>query len=171
MPTAARLISRESDWVALVRLVAAGDQHALHALYQRAHRIVFTLSVRITNSRETAEEVTVDVFHDVWRRASTYDPANGTVLGWIMNQTRSRAIDRSRFELRKKRVAPQSNQAASEAVMEDSFDPVDLAEQRRLLSDALAVLSARERQAIEVAFFSELTYSEVARSSTRRSEP
>ncbi|HVJ30511.1 MAG TPA: sigma-70 family RNA polymerase sigma factor [Gammaproteobacteria bacterium] len=153
----------ESDWVALVRLVAEGDQHALHALYQRAHRIVFTLSVRITNSRETAEEVTVDVFHDVWRRASTYDAANGTVLGWIMNQARSRAIDRSRFELRKKRVAPQSKQAASEALVEDSADPTDLAEQRRLLSEALAVLSARERQAIEVAFFSELTYSEVAR--------
>ena len=153
----------ESDWVALVRLVGTGDQQALHALYLRAHRIVFTLSIRITNSRETAEEVTVDVFHDVWRRASTYDPANGTVLGWIMNQARSRAIDRSRFEHRKKRVAPQSKQAASEAVVEDSSEPIDLAEQRRLLSDALAVLSARERQAIEAAFFSELTYSEVAR--------
>ena len=153
----------ESDWVALVRLVAAGDQQALHALYQRAHRIVFTLSVRITNSRETAEEVTVDVFHEVWRRASTYDPANGTVLGWIMNQARSRAIDRSRFEHRQKRVAPQSKQAAPEAVLGDSSDAVDLAEQRRLLSDALAVLSSPERQGIEAAFFSELTYSEVAR--------
>ena len=153
----------ESDWVALVRLVAAADQQALHALYQRAHRIVFTLSVRITNSREAAEEVTVDVFHDVWRRASTYDPANGTVLGWIMNQARSRAIDRSRFEHRKKRVAPQSKQAAPETVLEDCSDVVDLDEQRRLLSDALTILSPRERQAIEAAFFSELTYSEVAR--------
>jgi len=76
----------EEDWAALVRSMAAGDQLALHALYERAHRIVFTLIMRITANRETAEELTVDVFHDVWRRASRYDAANGTVLGWIMNQ-------------------------------------------------------------------------------------
>src|SRR5882757_3691384 len=93
----------EQEWAALVKSIAAGDQFALHALYQRAHRIVFTFVMRITANRETAEELTVDVFHDVWRRASHYDAANGTVLGWIMNQARSRAIDRLRFESRKKR--------------------------------------------------------------------
>ena len=94
----------EAEWVALVQSVAAGDQGALHALYERAHRVVFTLIMRITANRETAEEVTLDVFHDVWRRASRYQEADGTVLGWIMNQARSRAIDRLRFEQRKKRV-------------------------------------------------------------------
>src|ERR1044071_10369149 len=62
----------EGDWVCLVHAIAAGDQRALHALYERTHRIVFTLIVRITNDRETAEEVTLDVFHDVWRRAAKY---------------------------------------------------------------------------------------------------
>src|SRR6185437_3099258 len=80
----------EQDWAALVRSIAAGDQLALHALYDRAHRIVFTLMLRLTANRETAEELTVDVFHDVWRRASSYDAAQGTVLAWIMNQARSR---------------------------------------------------------------------------------
>src|SRR5687768_8241553 len=94
----------EQDWAMLVRLVAQGDQHALHTLYDMAHRIVFTLIMRITANRETAEELTIDVFHDVWRRASAYDAENGTVLGWIMNQARSRAIDRLRFESRKKRT-------------------------------------------------------------------
>ena len=93
----------EQDWATLVQSIAAGDQLALHALYERAHRLVFTLIMRITANRETAEELTIDVFHDVWRRASRYDAANGTVLGWIMNQARSRAIDRLRFESRKKR--------------------------------------------------------------------
>ena len=91
----------EEDWTALVQSIAAGDQLALHALYERAHRPVFTLIMRITANRETAEELTIDVFHDVWRRAQRYDAANGTVLGWIMNQARSRAIDRLRFESRK----------------------------------------------------------------------
>ena len=77
-------------------------------LYERAHRVVFTFVMRITANRETAEEVTLDVFHDVWRRASRYQEADGTVLGWIMNQARSRAIDRLRFEQRKKRVRPEN---------------------------------------------------------------
>src|SRR5262249_62414842 len=94
----------ERNWIGLVHSVAGGDQHALYALYEQAHRLVFTLMVRITNNRATAEELTVDVFHDVWRRASTYDPADRSVVGWIMNQARSRAIDRLRFEQRQKRV-------------------------------------------------------------------
>ena len=94
----------EQEWVGLVRAIAAGDEQALHALYEQTHRIVFTLTMRITGNRETAEELTLDVFHDVWRRASAYDPASGSVVGWMMNQARSRAIDRLRFEQRKKRV-------------------------------------------------------------------
>src|SRR5688572_16254381 len=86
----------EQDWAELVRSVVGGDQHALHALYEMAHRIVFTLMVRITANREIAEELTIEVFHDLWRRASNYDPADATVLGWIMNQARARAIVRVR---------------------------------------------------------------------------
>src|SRR5499426_4671629 len=94
----------EDEWRQLIRAVGGGDQRALHSLYEQTHRIVFTLIVRIIANRETAEEVTVDVFYEVWRNASTYDPANGSVVGWIMNQARSRAIDRLRYEQRKKRV-------------------------------------------------------------------
>src|SRR5262245_44247609 len=81
----------ERAWAELVQSIAAGDQLALHALYERAHRPVFTLALRITSNRQTAEELTMDVFHDVWLHASKYE--GGSVLGWILNQTRSRAID------------------------------------------------------------------------------
>ena len=90
----------EQDWAALIRSIALGDQLALHALYEMAHRIVFTLILRITSNQEAAEDLTIDVFHDVWRGASHYDAANGTALGWIMNLGRSRAIDPRRFESR-----------------------------------------------------------------------
>lgn len=83
----------ESDWTALVQLVAAGDLRALHALYDRSHRIVFSLAARITCTREAAEEVTLDVFEDVWQRASTYDD-KASVLGWIANQARRQAVER-----------------------------------------------------------------------------
>lgn len=151
----------EHDWTCLVQSIAAGDQLALHALYDRAHRVVFTLILRITANRETAEELTVDVFHDVWRRASAYDAANGTVLGWIMNQARSRAIDRLRFENRKKRSDGGDMQALAE-VAADPRDLLELAEQGRGLRAALAALTPEERQAIETTFFGELTHVEAA---------
>jgi RNA polymerase sigma-70 factor (ECF subfamily) len=56
----------EDEWLQLVRAVANGDQRALHSIYEQTHRIVFTLIVRITANQETAEEVTLDVFYDVW---------------------------------------------------------------------------------------------------------
>src|SRR4029453_17886821 len=129
--------------------------------FQQTHRIVFTLIVRITGNREAAEELTLDVFHDVWRRASTYDPSGGSVVGWILNQARSRAIDRLGFEQRKKRI---DNHAEPPRVTAESGpqEVLDVREQGRLLRQAMEVLTPEERAAIEVAFFSELTYSEVA---------
>jgi RNA polymerase sigma-70 factor (ECF subfamily) len=152
----------ERDWVSLVRGIAEGDQRALHTLYERSHRIVFTLMLRITGNRETAEELTVDVFHDVWRRASTYDPAGGTVVGWIMNQARSRAIDRVRFDQRKKRVDHHAGGPPPAASERGPDEAAESSDQARRLREALAVLTPDERQAIETAFFSELTYDEAA---------
>jgi RNA polymerase sigma-70 factor, ECF subfamily len=157
-----RALVSETEWVALVECIAAGDQPALHALYERTHRVVFTLIMRIIANRETAEEVTLDVFHDVWRRASQYDEAGGTVLGWIMNQAHSRAIDRLRFEQRRKRVRPDAGEPPSTAGTVDLDHAIAFEQQRKALRTALDVLSPEERQAIEEAFFSELTYAEVA---------
>jgi RNA polymerase sigma-70 factor (ECF subfamily) len=151
----------EAQWVELVRAIAAGSQGALHALYERAHRPVFTVIVRIAANRESAEELTLDVFHDVWRRASSYDPADGTVLGWIMNQARSRAIDRLRFDHRRKRVDADDSVAPAQT----AADPQDLLafkQQGRELREALGRLTPEERQTMEVAFFGEMTYAEVA---------
>ena len=150
----------EQDWAALIQSIAAGDQLALHALYERAHRMVFTLIMRITANRETAEELTIDVFHDVWRRASRYDAANGTVLGWIMNQARSRAIDRLRFEGRQKRSYGGNVELAE--MVADPRDMLELREQSKSLRAAPAALTPDERQAIETTFFDGLTHAEAA---------
>ena len=154
----------ESEWVALVRAVAAGDQAALHALYERAHRAVFTLVFRLSGDRGTAEELTVDVFHGVWQRAGTFDPAVGTVLAWIMNQARSRAIDRLRFDGRQKRRSPAAPSGAVEPLTADgdASEGVRLMELGRQLRGALTELTAAEREAIQAAYFSELTYAETA---------
>lgn len=164
----AKTVVSEEVWVGLVRSIAAGDQYALRTLYERTHRIVFTLIVRITNDRKTAEEVTLDVFHDVWRRASKYDATGGSVVGWIMNQARSRAIDRLRFDNRKKRVKQYAEDPLPAAAPRGPHEALDLKEQSRVLRNALTVLTPEERQAIEIAYFSELTYRQAA---TRLDQP
>jgi RNA polymerase sigma-70 factor (ECF subfamily) len=167
-PDKTRSPAAEAQWVALVQAMAAGNQPALHALYERAHRPVFTLIVRITANRETAEELTLDVFHDVWRRASRYDAADGTVLGWIMNQARSRALDRLRFERRHKRAQVDGEDPSAAVDAADPADVVAFNQQGRALRTALEVLTPEERTTIAAAFFAELTHAEAA---ARLNEP
>ena len=94
--TAAR--NTEQEWVTLVESIAAGDQLALHALYQRSHRVVFTLIMRITANRETAEEVTIDVFHDIIQ-VETGPRSGGQVVtvvqrhGAVMARTDGNAVE------------------------------------------------------------------------------
>lgn len=154
----------EGGWVALVRAMAAGDQRALRALYERTHRLVFTFLARLLNDPRSAEEVTVDTFHAVWCRAAQYDPSGGPVLGWIMNQARSRGIDRLRYEQRKKRTAPAAadDDASRGGGTDSTGEAIEAIQQGRALRESLSVLTAGEREAIEAAFFLELSYPEVA---------
>ena len=82
----------EDGWVGLVQCVAAGDQLALHSLYQWSHRIAFTVALRLLKNSEAAAEVTLKVFQDVWRKATEHDRTSGSVIGWIANLTRERAV-------------------------------------------------------------------------------
>ena len=148
----------ESEWTELVRSMAEGNQNALRELYERTHRIVFTLIFRIVKDPLTAEEVLLDVYHDVWRTSATFDPARGTVVAWLMNMTRSRAIDRLRGEQTQKRTPPRE---WSDAV-ETRGDPSAAEQTQRVLERSLQALSPDERLAIETAYYREMTYVEVA---------
>jgi RNA polymerase sigma-70 factor (ECF subfamily) len=84
------------------------------------------------------------------------------VVGWILNQARSRAIDRLRRDQRKKRGHGYADGAFPSAAPSSPHDAVAAKEQGRSLRAALAVLTSAERLAIETTFFSELTYAEAA---------
>jgi len=152
----------EQEWVDIVEAIAVRDEAALRALYERSHRIVFTLTMRIVQNVQAAEELTVDVFHDVWRRAPEYDAANGPVLGWILNQARSRAIDRLRYEQRHKRVNPFPHEPLVDTEADGHDEALGREELVRRLRKAVGLLTEDERQAIEAAFFSSMTHAEVA---------
>jgi RNA polymerase sigma-70 factor, ECF subfamily len=148
----------ETEWAGLVRGIAERDQAALRELYERTHRIVFTLIFRIVKDPSTAEEVLLDVYHDVWRKAASFDSTRGTVVSWLMNQARSRAIDRLRGERSKKRTVP----TKADVGADNAFDPSIAEHRRKVVEGSLQALTLDERRAIETAYFQELTYAEVA---------
>jgi RNA polymerase sigma-70 factor, ECF subfamily len=134
----------EDDWIGLVRSIAVGDQAALDQLFTRTHRIVFTLIVRLIGNRDVAEELTVDVFHDVWKHAAHFDATGGPVLAWLLDQARLRALERLEFQQASKSGA------------------ADIQEQAVRLRNAVITLSVAERQLIETAYFANVSYRELA---------
>jgi len=80
--------------VRLVSRVARRDVAALLELFDASYRFVFTLALRITTRAHIAEDLTVEVFEQIWREAASFDPEARTVIGWIMATARSMACDR-----------------------------------------------------------------------------
>jgi RNA polymerase sigma factor (sigma-70 family) len=150
----------EAQWLRLVRSVSAGDLDALYELYSRTHRLVFTLTMRITCNREIAEELTLDVYYDVWRKAAGYSAAaQGSVVAWIMNQARAAALDRLRLQ---QPGRPGADAGLLTIDAPDYRHVVQIREQGRVLRQAIALLAADERAALEAVYFSELTHVEAA---------
>jgi RNA polymerase sigma-70 factor, ECF subfamily len=87
----------ETQWLEWLREIAAGDPRALRDLFETTQDVVFTFISRIVEDRQTAEALTVEVFHDVWRHAAQFDPASGSVLGWIMRYANFTAINHVRL--------------------------------------------------------------------------
>src|SRR5687767_1888220 len=84
---------RSAELQVLLSRIAQGSRPALAELYDLASRQVFALALRIVKDQQIAEEVVLDVFLQVWRRASSFDPARGRAFGWILTIARSRALD------------------------------------------------------------------------------
>lgn len=93
----------ERDWLTLVQAIATGNAAALYTLSERMHGIVFTFTLRVSREWAIAERLTLETFYDVWRRAGTYDPEAASVIGWILEQARSRALNHLRLEWPRRR--------------------------------------------------------------------
>jgi RNA polymerase sigma-70 factor (ECF subfamily) len=91
----------EPDDRVLVRRIAAGDEGAFELAYDRHGSLVVGSLGRFLGDREAAAEVAQDAFMSLWRRASSFDPAAGSLPGWLLSIARHRAIDRLRGEARR----------------------------------------------------------------------
>jgi RNA polymerase sigma-70 factor, ECF subfamily len=154
----------ERELKALVARLAGGDEHALSRLYDNTNRIVYGLALRILGDPSSSEDVTMEVYLQVWRTAGSYDPERGTVLSWLVTLVRSRAIDCLRS--RRARRAELEERVDVVANLRDPGPGPELASvegvRSRIVQQAMAQLSPDQREAIELAYFSGLSHTEVA---------
>jgi RNA polymerase sigma-70 factor (ECF subfamily) len=124
---------------------------------------VFGPVLKILNNREAAEEVTLDVYTQVWRQAHTYNETRGTAGGWLMTLARTRAIDR--FRAGAGELGRIESLDAVEFFASDGETPeqdLEGHERRRYVQQALTMLTAEQRQAIALAYFYGLSQSQIA---------
>ena len=163
MPLETTRLVQEQEWGQLIAQTAQGNQRALATLYDRTSSQVYGLALKILDNREAAEEVTLDVYTQVWRQAHTYDQTRGTPGGWLMTIARTRAIDRFRAGAAE-RGRIKSLDVVEFFVSGGESPEEDLAgeERRRYVQEALALLTAEQREAIALAYFYGLSQSEIA---------
>jgi RNA polymerase sigma-70 factor, ECF subfamily len=141
----------------LLSRVAQGDHDAFGALYQRYARAVLGLAMRRLGDRGRAEDAAQEAFASIWRAAQSYKRERGPVAPWLYAVARNAIADRGRA-----RIEPP---AEPTDMPSDAPGPPEHAEQSWLawrVHRALEELPETERSVLELAYWSELSQSEIA---------
>ncbi|HEX2188596.1 MAG TPA: sigma-70 family RNA polymerase sigma factor [Longimicrobiaceae bacterium] len=148
----------------LVRRMAAGDQAALAALYDRWSTLVHSVAARRVADAEDAAEVVEEVFWQAWRQAGEYREGRGAVSTWLGMIARSRAHDRLRSRRRERETETPAGLAVLQGfpAADDPALGAERAERRDLVERALGTLPADQREAVELAYFRGMSQSEIA---------
>lgn len=142
----------ENDVHLLLR-IAAGDDAALMEFHRQYVNLVFSMALHVLRDHSAAEEVSQDVFMTIWRRSALFDPARGSLSGWLLTITRRRAIDHYRRHRRAQADGEDSlANLAQPAVAGPDLD----------LQNALAALPTEQRHCVQLVYFGGLTHQEVA---------
>ena len=145
----------------LLRRAGRGDQAAFGELYDALSPLVYGVVLKVVRDPSHAEEVSQEVFVELWRLAARFDGTKGSARTWAATLAHRRAIDRVRSEQStRNRQDRDANQAVRDhdtvaAEVEASMDQVRVRK-------ALSRLSDIQREAVELAYFGGHTYREVA---------
>jgi RNA polymerase sigma-70 factor (ECF subfamily) len=142
----------------LLQRIARGDRAAFELLYQRYARAVLSLALRLLRDHGRAEDATQETFAAIWRSARSYHPERGAGAPWLFAVARNAIVDRARA-----RTDVPVEHGEDEPSTESG--PAEQAEQHWLswrVHRALAELPERERTALELAYWSGLSQSEIA---------
>ncbi|MBN1529042.1 MAG: sigma-70 family RNA polymerase sigma factor [Thermoleophilaceae bacterium] len=143
------------------------DLDAFSEAYAAHRPRAFSSAMRVLGDHAAAEDVVQDVFLTLWRDPGLYDPARGSLAGYIAMMARSRAVDRAR-SLTAARGAVERLGVRDEARPGTEEGPADVAarrEDRGRVLEAVAKLPALQREAILLAFGKGLSAAEIAAAS------
>lgn len=146
----------------LLARVAGGDQAAFSDLYDALSGRVLGLVTRLLRDRAQSEEVTQEVFLEVWQQATRFDRSRGTAASWVLTMAHRRAVDRVR--------ASQSSHDRDTKIgirdFESGYDQVSESVEIRIeherVSRALGKLTEFQRQAVQLAYYGGYSHSEMA---------
>jgi RNA polymerase sigma-70 factor (ECF subfamily) len=145
---------------ALIARVAQGDRSAMRVLYARYQLRVFRFALRILRDRTKAEDVSSDVFLDVWRQADRFEGRSG-VLTWMLGITRMKALSALRA-----RAEQELDDEAADAIEDPAEDPATVLQRKErgaIIRKCLAKLSAEEhREIIDLVYYHEKSIAEAA---------
>lgn len=144
-----------------VRRAGRGDQAAFAECYDRLSPTVYGVVLKVVRDPAQAEEVTQEVFVEMWRQATRFDGSRGSVRSWVVTMAHRRAVDRVRSEQASRN---RTERDAAHAVTErdDVAFTVESAFDRARVRRSLAQLTDLQREALELAYYGGHTYREVA---------
>jgi RNA polymerase sigma-70 factor, ECF subfamily len=145
----------------LMEFMTAGQQEALTVLFDRYHRLVFSVAIRIVRDPGEAEEVVQTVFLDIFQASPSFDPRKGIPKVWILQYAYHRALQRKRHLVANHFYRWEDLEAAIEVGSRRTL-PGELPEIARLAQQMLARLKPRQRAAMELTYFEGLTAEEIA---------
>jgi RNA polymerase sigma factor (sigma-70 family) len=139
---------------------------ALRALYELTGGRLYGVALRVVGNREWAEDVLQETFLNIWRAAADYRSALSPPLAWMGLMARSRALDFLRRRASERADAGvELDDVIAETVPGESPNPLDTSqasEQAWALHECLRKLEARERELVSLAYFRDLSHSELA---------
>lgn len=140
---------------------AQGDKVAFARLYSAISSKLFGVILRIHNNRSVAEEVLQEVFINIWHHAADYDPNRAEPMAWLCTIARNRTLD----FLRRAQTTDELTEAMEAVIESPDAGPADLylaGQNARALSHCLGQLESRQREAINLAYFADLSHGELA---------
>ena len=148
----------------LQKMAQNGGHHpSLAACYDLMGSVVFSLAVRMLRDRPAAEDVTQDIFVQIWRQAHKFDPERGSPEAWIMMIARTRILDRLRSRSAGVVLKPAGDNLPDAPEADDWPDDLAVTHEEAVnVRQALLELPVDQRHAIELAFFDGLTHLEIS---------
>jgi RNA polymerase sigma-70 factor (ECF subfamily) len=151
----------DRELTSVIAAVAAGDDVAFASLYDALAPTVFGVVKRVLRDPAQAEEVTQEVFVELWRQATRYDPSRGSPRTWAVTIAHRRAVDRVRSEQAHRDRHAVVGAAAVESPPSPEDESLDVDDRRRA-REALGGLPAAQREALELAYYDGLTHVQIA---------